>query len=125
MGSPAAVTSPRTGSATIWAACLPVAHPSLPDPPRPSCWPVAHPSVPDPPRPSCWPVGCPIGGTVGCESAPDPPDPLPLPAALAEGRLRNQSDVAAVAPATGPAFDAPVFEMPGLEMAALEMAGTC
>ena len=78
---------------------------------------------PGPPRPSCWPVGCPVGGTVGCESAPDPPDPLPLPAALAEGRLRNQSDVAAVAPATGPAFDAPVFEMPGLEMAALEMAG--
>jgi|HubBroStandDraft_1064217.scaffolds.fasta_scaffold83750_3 hypothetical protein len=30
VGSPAAVTSPRTGSAMIWAACLPIAHPSVP-----------------------------------------------------------------------------------------------
>ena len=29
-GSPAAVWSPRTGSATICAACLPSAHPSAP-----------------------------------------------------------------------------------------------
>jgi hypothetical protein len=28
-GSPAVVWSPRTGSATIWAACLPTAHPSV------------------------------------------------------------------------------------------------
>jgi hypothetical protein len=35
----------------------------------------------------------------------------------AEGRLRNQSDVAALAPATDPADGMPVFEMAGLEIA--------
>ena len=50
VGSPAAVKSPRTGSATIWAACLPIAHPLVP-----------------------------VGDTA------------------ADARLRNQSDVAAVA----------------------------
>jgi hypothetical protein len=53
VGSPAAVKSPRTGSAMIWAACLPVAHPGV-------------------------------------------PEPLPV-AAAGDVRLRNQSDVAAMA----------------------------
>ena len=58
VGSPAAVKSPRTGSAIIWAACLPTAQPSVQEPAE------------------------------------------PLPVAVAEDvRLRNQSDVAAVADA--------------------------
>jgi len=95
VGSPAAVKSPRTGSAMIWAACLPIAQPSVPDsdPPRPS--------VPDAPRPSA-PIGCAavavaglaVGATAGAEAGPD--EPLPA-AASSDVRLRNQSDVAAVA----------------------------
>ena len=69
MGSPATVPSPRTGSAMIWAACLPSAH-------------SAHLSVPDePPPPVC---GAAAGGV----------PPFPATGVADVRLLRNQLDVA-------------------------------
>jgi hypothetical protein len=45
-GSPAAVLSPRTGSAMIWAACLPTAQPSVSNRPPPAAGDSASPSPP-------------------------------------------------------------------------------
>ena len=74
VGSPAAVKSPRTGSAMIWAACLPTIHSSVPDGLRTS--------------------GCAAGDPVAVAAVAVP---LPLVPAADDGRLRNQSEVAAAA----------------------------
>ena len=73
VGSPAAVKSPRTGSAMIWAACLPTAHSSVPDGLRTSA---ARP---------------------GRRGRRGRRVPLPLVPAADDGRLRNQSEAAAAA----------------------------
>jgi hypothetical protein len=105
VGSPADVKSPRTGSATIWAACLPTDHPSFPSAPRPA---------------GC-PFGCPFGWVAAPAAGLGGPLPLPAAAPPPEGRLRNQSDVAALTPATGPAFGTPAFGTPTFEIAVFEM----
>src|SRR5579859_2083300 len=112
VGSPAAVKSPRTGSATICAACLPTDQPSLPARPRPSGWLAGWPVD--------WPVDWPADGMV---ASPAVPLALPLPADAADARLRNQSDVAALraagpvlgaaaATGTGPVAAVPVVAVP-------------
>ncbi len=83
MGSPAAVRSPRVGSAMIWAACLSAAHPSVPD------------AAAEGPGPSCRTVGC-----------------APAGPAADDERLRNQFDVAALALA-GTVSRGPVPACPG------------
>src|SRR5579859_7839655 len=100
VGSPAAVKSPRTGSATICAACLPTDQPSLP--------PVVPPIVP---RPS----GCDGDDAVAAA-------PLPSPAAV-DAWLRNQPDVAALpvlatAAGAGPVPAGPVLAAPVLTVMA-------
>src|SRR5580704_14369025 len=82
MGSPAVVRSPRTGSATICAACLPSAHPPVPN--------------------DRWPPAC---AAAANDPLCPPGDPPPLPAgSVTDGRrLRNQSDVAALAALAAPA----------------------
>ena len=90
VGSPAAVKSPRTGSEMIWAACLPTIHSSVPEGLRTS--------------------GC-AGGIVTSAAAVAMPLPLVLPLVPAadDGRLRNQSEVAAAA---GPVPDGAVSRAP-------------
>src|SRR5262249_18515729 len=98
VGSPAAVKSPRTGSAMIWAACLPTAQPSVSATPRPS------------------------DGSAGwlAAAAADPADPLPLPVAD-DGRLRDQSGLTAAA--AGPVSGGPVAACSGMTTSRRWFAG--
>ncbi len=65
-GSPADVWSPRTGSATMSAACLPSAHPSAP---------VRHRRPRARPPPTIR--RCPMRATAGCGTSPTPPSRRP------------------------------------------------
>jgi hypothetical protein len=105
VGNPAAVKSPRTGSAMIWAACFPTAHPS--DPEGPLNWPRPSgiPGVGSDPAVGSGPA---VGSdpAVGSGPAVSPVDPLPLPLPLPvadDERLRNQSDTAVPEEAAAPA----------------------